>query len=137
MATKRSDPNYAQITGHIPKDLSLQFRVACTANSLDLSEGLEAAIQQWLQGLGSASLPSLNPKIQPASLIELIENNRDKILQERVSEKRLTEILNGDTPCDLESARIALATGFSVEVVEELIAQHGNTKQRRETTNGA
>ncbi|MCA1994147.1 MAG: hypothetical protein LDL41_19185 [Coleofasciculus sp. S288] len=49
MVTKRDDPNYSQVSGYIPKELALRFRIACTAKEISQSEALEKAIGQWLE----------------------------------------------------------------------------------------
>jgi len=46
---KRDNPDYAQISGHIPKSLMKQFRIACTVEEITLSEGIEEAIRLWLE----------------------------------------------------------------------------------------
>ncbi|MEM6403432.1 MAG: GIY-YIG nuclease family protein [Cyanobacteria bacterium P01_D01_bin.116] len=45
---KNCNPNYSQITGLIPKSLAQRFRVYCVKNELQLTEGLEIAIQEFL-----------------------------------------------------------------------------------------
>lgn len=49
VATKRSDPNYSQVSGYVPKELALRFRVACTAKEKSQSEVLEKALILWLE----------------------------------------------------------------------------------------
>ena len=49
MAGGRSlDPNYKQISGHIPKEKLLAFKIAIAAKETTLSEALEQAIDLWL-----------------------------------------------------------------------------------------
>lgn len=48
---KRENPNYIQISGHVPKSLGLQFKAVCASNELTLSEALEKAIQKWLEDM--------------------------------------------------------------------------------------
>ena len=49
MVTKRDDPNYSQVSGYIPKDLALRFKIACTSLEITQSQALEEAIQCWLE----------------------------------------------------------------------------------------
>jgi hypothetical protein len=49
VATKRSDPNYSQVSGYVPKELALRFRIACTAKEKSQSEVLEKALLLWLE----------------------------------------------------------------------------------------
>jgi hypothetical protein len=46
---KKDDPNYSQVSGHVPKELALKFRIACTAKEITISDGLERALQIWLE----------------------------------------------------------------------------------------
>lgn len=46
---KRENPNYIQISGHVPRDLGLQFKTVCAASELTLSEALEDALQKWIE----------------------------------------------------------------------------------------
>lgn len=48
MATRRGDPNYAQVSGYLPKELVLQFKIACTAKEVSITDALEQAVQLWL-----------------------------------------------------------------------------------------
>lgn len=51
LASKKDDSNYEQVRGHVPKNLAMQFRLACTARKMDYSEGVEAALKHWLAHL--------------------------------------------------------------------------------------
>ncbi|MGD1863163.1 MAG: hypothetical protein ACFB0D_01280 [Phormidesmis sp.] len=46
---KREDPDYAQVSGYIPKKLALKFKAACTMRETTQSDALEKAIQVWLE----------------------------------------------------------------------------------------
>ena len=48
VASKRHDPDYAQISGYIPKELALKFKSVCVAQDISISEVLERIIQDWL-----------------------------------------------------------------------------------------
>ncbi|NEP61056.1 MAG: hypothetical protein F6K31_29425 [Symploca sp. SIO2G7] len=48
MVSKRADPNYHQISGHIPKEMATEFKIACTRRGVSHSEGLEQAVTLWL-----------------------------------------------------------------------------------------
>lgn len=49
VVTKRDDPNYAQVSGYVPKDLARRFKIACTSKDISQSEGLEEALAEWLE----------------------------------------------------------------------------------------
>ncbi len=48
MAPKKTDPNFLQISGHVPKELGLKFKSLCAVSELSLSEGLEKALNAWI-----------------------------------------------------------------------------------------
>ena len=48
VASKRDDPNYQQVSGHLPKEMATEFKVACTRRGVSHSDGLEQAIALWL-----------------------------------------------------------------------------------------
>ncbi|MDY6785049.1 MAG: hypothetical protein SW833_21315 [Cyanobacteriota bacterium] len=52
VVTKRDDPNYAQVSGYVPKKLALKFKANCTMQETDQSEALERAITLWLEEIG-------------------------------------------------------------------------------------
>ena len=41
---KRRDPNYKQISGHIPVELYKQFKTACFSRDIKQSEAIENAV---------------------------------------------------------------------------------------------
>ena len=46
---KRDDPDYAQVSGYIPKKLALKFKAACTMRETTQSDALEKAVEAWLR----------------------------------------------------------------------------------------
>lgn len=63
VATRRDDPNYAQISGYIPKDKALKFKIACTALQTTQSDALDEAIRLWLEKQEkSSSVPETKKK---------------------------------------------------------------------------
>ncbi|WP_017655398.1 hypothetical protein [Fortiea contorta] len=59
VATRRDDPNFAQVSGYIPKDKALSFKIACTALQMTQSDALDEAISLWL---AKHEQPSSTPK---------------------------------------------------------------------------
>lgn len=49
LATKRDDPNYSQVSGYIPKEIALRFKVVCTEQEITQSEALEEAVLSWIE----------------------------------------------------------------------------------------
>jgi len=57
MATRRTQPDYEQISGYVPKDLALQFRILCTTERRTQSEVLEEAVNLLLDSRDNAKNP--------------------------------------------------------------------------------
>ncbi len=53
--SKRDDPNYQQLSGHVLKEMATEFKVACTRRGVSHSDGLEQAIALWLAQDGKPS----------------------------------------------------------------------------------
>lgn len=60
LVDRRRDPNYEQVTGHVPKALARQFKVFCTGEQITIAEGLEEAIALFLQSKGKARADTEN-----------------------------------------------------------------------------
>lgn len=60
VVNKRDDPNYSQVSGYIPKDLALRFKIACTSKEITQSEALEEAVERWLED--AQTPPESEPK---------------------------------------------------------------------------
>ncbi|MFB2975332.1 hypothetical protein [Microseira sp. BLCC-F43] len=60
MARRRDDPNYAQVSGYINKELAMRFKVACTAKEVSQTDALEEAVRLWLEKTNLPRLPKLS-----------------------------------------------------------------------------
>ena len=49
LTTKRDDPNYAQVSGHIPAEVAREFGVLCAIKQITKSEAMEEAIKLLLE----------------------------------------------------------------------------------------
>ena len=49
LVTKRDSPKYAQVSGYVPKELALRFKILCTSEEISQSEALEEAVAIWIQ----------------------------------------------------------------------------------------
>lgn len=47
--SRRQDPNFAQVSGYIDKNLAMQFKIACTATETSQTDALEEAVALWLE----------------------------------------------------------------------------------------
>ncbi len=48
LTTRRKDPNYAQVTSHIPKELAKRLKIYCTEEEITITEAVEVAIEEFL-----------------------------------------------------------------------------------------
>ncbi len=62
VANRRNDPNYAQVSGYINKDVALQFKVTCTAMEVSQTDALEEAVKLWLEKYEHPPTSDTNPK---------------------------------------------------------------------------
>lgn len=46
---KRDNPNYSQVSGHVPKDLKRKFEIYCVMQDMTLSDGLELALNRLIE----------------------------------------------------------------------------------------
>jgi len=49
LTTKRDDPNYAQVSGHVPVEVAREFGVLCAIKQITKSEALEEAMKLLLE----------------------------------------------------------------------------------------
>jgi len=47
--SKKSDPEYEEVRGHVPKKLARRFKGLCTEQNIDYGTGLESALEWWIQ----------------------------------------------------------------------------------------
>jgi hypothetical protein len=64
VVSKRDDPNYSQISGHIPSEMAKDFKIACTRRGVSHSDGLEQAIALWLAQADNHFLPTENQGVK-------------------------------------------------------------------------
>ncbi|MBD1996226.1 hypothetical protein H6G00_06280 [Leptolyngbya sp. FACHB-541] len=48
-ASRRADPDFAQVSGYVKKDLALKFKATCTMQEISQSEAIEQALEMWLK----------------------------------------------------------------------------------------
>ncbi|MEM6426155.1 MAG: hypothetical protein AAF728_13505 [Cyanobacteria bacterium P01_D01_bin.128] len=48
MTNRRSDPNFVQVSGYLPKDLVLRFKQRLLLSDKSVQEGLEEAVSLFL-----------------------------------------------------------------------------------------
>jgi hypothetical protein len=49
IVARRDDPNYAQLSGYIKKEVVKEFKMACTDLEISQVDAMEEAINLWLK----------------------------------------------------------------------------------------
>lgn len=49
MVDRRRSKDFSQVTGYIAKELAIEFKVACTRDSVSQSDVLEMLVKEWLE----------------------------------------------------------------------------------------
>jgi hypothetical protein len=60
MVDRRKNPDYRQVSGHIPMNMYRKFKSICALRDVSQSEALEQAINVWMQGEQEENLESVN-----------------------------------------------------------------------------
>lgn len=47
--SKRSNPDYTQIFGYVPKTMAVKFRTLCASKELQQSEVIEKILGRWIE----------------------------------------------------------------------------------------
>jgi len=129
LVTKRNDPNYAQVTGHIPVDLARRFGIYCASKQISKSEGLEKAVETLLAQEPEFSAHE-TPK-PPSTLTELVRNNYFALMNTgKISHSRLKDLAFGHKPTTTEIASIASNLDIPKELVAELCDRTFPTKEQ-------
>ncbi|MBD2130711.1 hypothetical protein NDI39_10060 [Microcoleus sp. ZQ-A2] len=122
VVTKRKDPNYALISGYVPKDLAIQFKVACAANQLEHGVGVEKALELWLQSQGYALKPEPQTSEKPETFTDLVQQNYFALMNlGKINHARLNELSFGQKPNATELKLIASVLELNSEDLEKLI----------------
>jgi hypothetical protein len=48
LTARRSDPNYTQVTSHVPKELAKRLKFYCTEYETTITEAVEEALREYL-----------------------------------------------------------------------------------------
>jgi hypothetical protein len=108
---RRSDPNYTQLAGLIPKRLAEEVRVYCAKRDLTISELMEAALQDYIdnqeveeykQRKNQAENQPIRVEQEPPTIAQLVAGWDLRALADssRLSIERLQSIAHGAYPTD-------------------------------------
>jgi hypothetical protein len=108
VVSKRDDPNYHQVIGHVPADISSDFKAACVKKGISVSTGLEQALLLWLS---KESHKEISEKPHQSS-----KNHSNKTL------KSLSKTIASSSrrPTDRECINAARKVGVKPELVLQL-----------------
>lgn len=48
LTTRRKDPNYTQVTSHVPKELAKRLKIYCAEAETTITEVVEEALREYL-----------------------------------------------------------------------------------------
>lgn len=48
LTTRRKDPNYTQVTSHVPKELAKRLKIYCAEAETTITEVVEDALREYL-----------------------------------------------------------------------------------------
>jgi hypothetical protein len=97
LTNKRKDPNYEQITGLVPKEISRRFKQLLAVEGLKISDGVTEAIKFYLKEHEPKLSAALNPL--PETIAELVQQNFYQLLTDgKITTDKLKVIASGSKP---------------------------------------
>ena len=57
LVTRRKDPNYTQVTSHVPKELAKRLKFYCAEHETTITEVIEQALKEFLEKDNSNRIP--------------------------------------------------------------------------------
>jgi len=132
MVSKREDPNYQQVSGHVPADVAMDFKAACIRRGVSQSTGLEQSLNLWLATTPDTDKPKRirRPKesAQPTeftTLQQAIADNLSKL--RRAGIRNLEPLSLGEVlPTKADFAEIASILKFDADTQRRLWEQTFN-----------
>jgi hypothetical protein len=131
LANKRQDPNYEQVSGVVSRDVSRRFRQVIAARGLKISDGLEEAMQEYVDRYEPEFTAS---STEPETITQLVQQNYFAILRSgKLATDKLQAIAEGEEP-----SRNDLYIISSVVKIpqKELVALHKRTFGHAPLSNG-
>ncbi len=123
MVNKRKDPNFEQVTGLVPKDLSRRFKQFLAWKGFKISDGVTEAIEFYLEHHEPKQIAALKPI--PETIAELVRQNYFALLSDgEIKPESLRAIADGENPSNAELLRIAQILDIKEE---DLLAMRDRT----------
>ena len=131
MTNKRKDPNYEQITGLVPKEISRRFKQLLAVEGLKISDGVTEAIKFYLKEHEPKLSAALNPL--PETIAELVQQNFYQLLTDgKITTDKLKAIASGSKPNASDLSKIAHTLDIPEEQLVAMRDQDFPTQKRKQ-----
>lgn len=117
MVTKRKDPNFTQVTSHVPRDLARRLKRYCADHDTTITDTVTQALEDFLDKHEKHPVLMEN---KPKTLAELVQQNYYRLVSDgKVKSENLKAIADGGKPNNTDLVRIAHILNIQEE---ELVA---------------
>lgn len=117
MVTKRKDPNFTQVTSHVPRDLARRLKRYCADHDTTITDTVTQALEDFLDKHEKHPVLMEN---KPRTLAELVQQNYYRLVSDgKVKSENLKAIADGRKPNNADLVRIAHILNIQEE---ELVA---------------
>ena len=131
MTNKRKDPNYEQITGLVPKEISRRFKQLLAIEGLKISDGVTEAIKFYLKEHEPKLSAALNPL--PDTIAELVQQNFYQLLTDgKITTDKLKAIASGSKPNASDLSKIAQTLDIPEEQLVAMRDRDFPTQKQKE-----
>lgn len=113
MVTKRKDPNFTQVTSHVPKDLARRLKRYCADNDTTITDTVTLAIEEFLD---KREPEPREANRKPETIAQIVQQNFYQLVEdEGVTPDRLKKLAKGDKPTMPELLKIACCLDIAEE----------------------
>jgi hypothetical protein len=131
LTNKRKDPNYEQITGLVPKEISRRFKQLLAIEGLKISDGVTEAIKFYLKEHEPKLSAALNPL--PDTIAELVQQNFYQLLTDgKITTDKLKAIASGSKPNASDLSKIAQTLDIPEEQLVAMRDRDFPTQKQKE-----
>jgi hypothetical protein len=131
LTNKRKDPNYEQITGLVPKEISRRFKQLLAVEGLKISDGVTEAIKFYLKEHEPKLSAALNPL--PETIAELVQQNFYQLLTDgKITTDKLKAIASGSKPNASDLSKIAHTLDLPEEQLVAMRDQDFPTQKKKQ-----
>ncbi|HEY9596700.1 MAG TPA: hypothetical protein V6D33_03410 [Cyanophyceae cyanobacterium] len=132
MANKRLDPNFEQISGVVPKEVSRRFRQIIAAKGLKISDGLAEALQDYVDRNEPELFAASSGK--PQTIAEFVQQHYFVLTRSsKLTPEKLNVIAEGEEPTKDE---LYIISSLTKVPQRELVELHKKTYGSMPLSNG-